>query len=182
MSETTEMVTGAVSELMTRLDAIAEKLGIAAEYVWKFTVMAKIVEAKRDFAKSAAIALLVFLFWGWAIHVALMTIPHEFSAEIAYETTTTPSPCTQYWNDGIKGHTPTPLQGTCMGSTQKPVDRKVDKGISSQGFAYVISGIVFALLGIIVLCVSVGGMIDGLAGMKKAEADAFESLLYDLRG
>lgn len=183
MSETVEVVKGAVSELMTRLDALAAKLGIAAEYIWKFTVTAKVVEAKRDFAKSAASVLLAFVFWGWAIHVAFMAIPHDISSEPSYETISTPTPCTQFWQDGIKGHAPKPLQGTCMQQTQKPApDRKIDHGISNQGYAYVVSGILFTLLGVLAICLSVGGMIDALASVKTAEADAFDSLLYDLRG
>jgi len=180
MSETGEIVKGTIAQIAERLDALAAKLGIAAENIWRFTVAAKVVEAKRDFAKFAAEILLVALLFGWAGHVARMKLPHDISTEVHTNQIQTSYSCKRYFRA-----TPTAeiriLDATCLKADSITVPVPLDHGLSIAGWIYVATVIICAILGLISLIDAVQGMIYSIAAVKTAEYDAFQDLLSDLK-
>lgn len=48
MSDTKEIA----DDVLQRIDKVAEKLGVAADKVWEFSVRAKVVNAKRDMVEN----------------------------------------------------------------------------------------------------------------------------------
>jgi hypothetical protein len=77
MGEMAEVVQGTIKELLERLDALAAKLGITAEYVWKFTVSARIAEAKRDLLVGFSYLLGPILTWLYAWAIWNSNLPHD---------------------------------------------------------------------------------------------------------
>lgn len=167
MSDATEVVKDVVHQVIERVDALAVKLGIAGAQIWTFTVHAKVIEAKRDLWNAASGLLLVLLVWGWALHVATMKLPHISEKEYSS------SQMTSFLDSQGR-------QACCVLSQATPVEK--DEGLSDAGQLLVGSGIVTALFGIFIACMSVSGIIDAIADSQKTEYSAFEDLMIDLRG
>lgn len=171
MSKTTVTT---VDKILGRLDVLAAKLGVAAKEIWRFSVSAKVVEAKSNLAKSFGLLLLAVIFTGWATRVAFMKIPHETRQEPTYAQTNW-EPCTQTQD----GHVHT--LGNCYMEMheEKPILTTVDDGISNYGYGLLISGGVAGILAFFFWTCSVEGIIDALADLHTTEYDAYQDIIYD---
>lgn len=174
MSEVAEVVESTIDKVLERVDLIASKLGIAAQEVWKFTVAAKLVEARRDLWKSGLLALMLLPFWGWTVHVATMRIPHEIesrstmgSLPCQVETTPSKDGKLNYWY-------------MCGGGASISLPPE-DKGVSPLGWIFVVTGVMTAIAGLTVACMSVEGIVNALADAHTAEYDAYQDLISDWR-
>lgn len=179
MSETTEVIESTVEKVIQRIDGLADKLGIAAKEIWRFSVAAKAVEARRDLAKSAALLVVPLVLWGWSLHVALSAIPHDVESEMyqTFEQSVT-LPCDQVATvDGKQ----TVLHEQCWNNAPKEKTRTTDKGISGVGWLLVASGFMGALVGLGIAGRAIAGVIDALAAAKKVEYDAYQDLISDWR-
>lgn len=172
MNEATEMIQSTIDKVLERVDLVASKLGIAAKEVWRFSVAAKLVEARRDLWKSALLGLLLLPFWGWTTRVATMRIPHDMEGRstmgsLPCQVTTTPS------KDGNLGY-----WYMCGGAVSLSLPPE-DKGVSQIGWLFVVSGVITAIAGLAVACLSVEGVINALADAHTAEYDAYQDLISD---
>lgn len=173
MSDTTEVIQSTIDKVLERVDLLAAKLGIAAKEIWRFSVTAKVVEAKRDLAKSAALMIIPIIFWGWSIHVLTMKIPHDIQTRIEM-IAGDPKPCDQI---GILNGKQVIMHEQCWPNVPKTVTE--DKGVSNIGWLFVFSGILAGLGGLGLAGESVSGAINAIASAKTAEYDAYQDLIYD---
>lgn len=173
-----ELIESTIGKVLERVDLVAAKLGIAAKEVWRFTVTAKLVGARRDLWKSALLALVSLPFWGWSLHVARMSIPHDIEQVASEYMAIDHVPCYKVDAKGLECEVP----GDCQNYVSKEGPEKtVDKGTSNIGWAFVISGIILFFVGLLVLICAVSGLIDALADAKTAEYDAYQDLISDWR-
>ena len=163
-----EEIGNVITEVLARLDALAQKLGIAAEQIWGFAVKAKLVQAKRDILNVAAVLPLILALFGWSLHVAWMKLPHDLVSHV---------------EGGGYSTAPIVANGQIIGwqqSTIPLVTTTVDRGLTSEGVAYVVSGFVCLLAGLITGILIAQGAIDAAARLKTAEYDAYQEILSDL--
>jgi hypothetical protein len=175
--EAGEMIQDGIRGLVSRLDVLAGKLGIAAEHIWTFTVTAMAVDARRDLAKSAALSFVPILLFGWSLHVGFSRIPHE-QKDVSQQVAVEFRPCDQIGTvNGIQQV----LHEQCgVNSIVQPA-RQVDGDISSTGWLLIGSGFLAAIIGVFILGIAVAGMIDAIANIKTVEYDAFHDLLDTIR-
>jgi hypothetical protein len=177
MSDTAGVIQSTIDKVLERVDQLAAKLGIAAKEIWRFSVSAKVVEAKRDLAKSAALILITFIAWGWAGHVACMKIPHDIQQESDHYAW---APCLQIPTTNGKGQ----IVGYAMQCGDAQPTQKtttVDKGLSDNGWILIISGIVAFIFGLFIAVWSIEGVLNAWASLHTADYDAYQSLLDDWR-
>jgi hypothetical protein len=168
VGEATELVQSTIDKMLERVDALAQKLGLAATQIWGFTVKANIVNAKRDIATAAAFLIVPALLCGWSIHVLRMRLPHETHVSIAH--TYAMRPC--------------PAGATCWGGNyqveaETPVTE--DKGLETEGWLLAVSGLLTAIAAIITACCAVTALIEAISCIYTAEYDAYKDLIYDLK-
>jgi hypothetical protein len=158
MSEVKDAVNGTVESLLNRL---AEKLGTTVDAIWKFSVMAKAVEAKRDVLKGLGLLFVVLVLWTASACVALMKMSHE-----TYVETQSPVAICDF--------------ASCKYVQPPPTEK--DRGLADRAYLYIAIAAALAGIGLVTACAAGNTIIDALASAKTTEADALSDLLYDLRG
>jgi hypothetical protein len=173
MTEIADVMQGTIDQMLTRIDSLAAKLGIAATQVWGFTVKAKLVDARRELIKSAALLALPIFLLCWTLHIATMHIPHERKTEMAYKSEY--RPCDQV---AVVDGKQQVMHEQCQMQSQEP--HEIEGDISSVGFILIASGVAALIAAFAFAASGIGGIIDALADSKTAEYDAFQDLLSDL--
>lgn len=155
----TEVIPGTIDKVLTRIDKIADKLGIAAKEVWRFTLAAKAVEAKRRFAQAVPLLIMALVAGGWSLHIATMKLPHKIEHKLI-------APDNFFvWDK----HTPPPL----------PTYVDDDKGLSEEGVGLIGSGVLTGLVGFMMFGSAISTMIDAVASLKTIEYDSYREIVTD---
>lgn len=136
------------------------KLDISSEETWQLIVAAKLVNARRDLIKALALLLIPLAFWGCAIHVYRMKIPHEIVTNYK------PTPHDCFTENGI----------TLCDTWTPTADGTKEGGPTDEGWELILSAIIFALVGSLIAVIAVAQAIDAYASMRTAEYDAWQSI------
>lgn len=179
MNETAEVIKDVAGEAIKRLDALAEKLGLASEKVWSFTVRANIVSARRDRAKAVVLGIFAVAFLGWALHVATMKIPREERREGYYPSGMCVAIPSQHngYIENIQPYEEVPCRPGEMVQ-----EREIEGYVTEEGGWYIVSGLIFLALGLVCLGIAASDFINAIAAEKQAESNAFTEIIETLRG
>jgi len=185
MSDTHELIDSTIEKVLTRVDTLAEKLGIAAKEVWRFTVTAKMVEAKRDLYSAIAYMSLPLILWTWAAHVVMHSIPHDQEQVMVHKSVYTPIIPATPDKSGYATVTCS-SNGPCVSSgsglyqqTQEDTPEMIDKGLGFAGWLLILSAVICACLGLAFAYDAVDELFGALASAKTAEYDAYQDLISD---
>lgn len=154
-----------MQEVLKRVDALATKLGIAAENVWAFTVKATTVKAKVNLYRSIAFLIIPALLFGWAGHIATTKLPHDIHHYGISSNCHASSVADARNNTWV----------TCENSD--PVEE--DRGLSDLGQALALSGIITGLLGFVFSIVGVSAIFSAVQDIHTVESDAYHDILCD---
>lgn len=171
-------ITTTIDKVLERLDVLAEKLGIAAKEIWRFSVAAKVTEAKSNLAKAVLKVIFAILFTGWATHVAFTKIPHKTHQETAFAQSA--------WHEELCPESGNKkraviIWGNCFASDtpQKIGVTTVDDGLSDYGIGLAVSGLVAGIFAFFYWVVSIEEIIDALADLHTTEYDAYQDIIDD---
>lgn len=182
MSDTTELVDKFGMELFKRLDVIAEKLGIAATEIWKFSLKARVAQLKGGLREAIIWTIVPVIFLCASLHIYRTPLSHEIETKTVSRSVSSSSLCLQSSN-GVA------LWGDCATGAPKVTPQEVtpekiieDKGLTTEGWLKAILGVLLGVIGLLWLVANLVSISDVFIGLASIEKQTFDGLLAQLKG